>query len=152
MHVRPVNESDMEEWARLRQLLWPSADGEHAREAAAFFRSPRSNPAEVFLAVDVGGHIGGFAEVSIRREASGCQLGRVGFLEGWYVEEPFRRSGVGAALVAAAEEWSQAHGCSEFASDTDIHNERSIAAHLALGFEEVERLVCFRKALTTRQT
>lgn len=152
MHVRPVNESDVVEWARLRQLLWPSPAGEHAREVAAFFRGPRSNPAEVFLAADTGGYVRGFAEVSIRREASGCQLGRVGFLEGWFVEEPFRRSGVGAALVAAAEEWSRAHGCSEFASDTEIHNELSIAAHHALGFEEVERLVCFRKALTNRQT
>jgi aminoglycoside 6'-N-acetyltransferase I len=150
MHVRPVEENDVEEWARLRQLLWPSPAGEHAREAAAFFRGPRSNPAEVLLAVDPAGHINGFAEVSIRREASGCQSGRVGFLEGWFVEEPFRLSGIGAALVAAAEEWSRAHGCSEFASDTEIHNELSIAAHHALGFEEVERLVCFRKALTKR--
>ena len=102
--------------------------------------------------MDSAGHIGGFAEVSIRREASECQLGRVGFLEGWFVEEPFRRSGTGAALVAAAEEWSRAQGCSEFASDTETHNELSIAAHHALGFEEVERLVCFRKATKACRT
>jgi aminoglycoside 6'-N-acetyltransferase I len=151
MRVRPVNESDTTEWARLRQLLWPSPAGEHAREAAVFFRGPRSNPAEVFLAVDETDHIVGFAEVSIHREAAGCQLGHVGFLEGWFVEEPFRRAGIGTALVGAAEAWSRAHGCSEFASDTETHNEVSIRAHRALGFEEVERVVCFRKSLTLRQ-
>ena len=152
MQIRRVNEDDAPAWARLRQSLWPSPDGEHAREVGAFFRGPRTNPAEAFLAVDDHRQIVGFAEVSIRREAAGCQLGRVAFLEGWFVEEPFRRSGVGAALVAAAEDWSRAQGCVELASDTEISNDLSITAHLALGFEEVERVVCFRKSLTTTQT
>jgi aminoglycoside 6'-N-acetyltransferase I len=63
------------------------------------------------------------------------------------VEERARRTGAGAALVAAVEEWGRAQGCTELASDADIHNDGSAAAHLALGFAEVERIVCFRKAL-----
>ena len=58
-----------------------------------------------------------------------------------------RRHGVGRALVRAAEEWGRAQGCSEFASDTEIDNEDSAKAHAALGFEEVERIRCFRKSL-----
>ena len=147
MKIRPVSEADSLEWERLRQRLWPSPVGEHTGEIAAFFRGPRTNPAEVFLAVDESGRIIGFAEVSIRREAAGCALGRVAFLEGWYVEDAFRRTGVGAGLVAAVEDWARREGCSELASDTETHNDLSIVAHRALGFEEVERVVCFRKSL-----
>ena len=31
--------------------------------------------------------------------------------------------------------------------DTELMNDRSAAAHRALGFAEVERIVCFRKSL-----
>jgi hypothetical protein len=38
-------------------------------------------------------------------------------------------------------------GCTEFASDTEYDNRVSRDAHVALGFEEVVQLRCFRKAL-----
>lgn len=152
VNIRPVAEADALAWERLRQRLWPAPAGEHAREIADFFRGPRTNPAEVFLAADGSGAIVGFAEASIRREAAGCRLGRVAFLEGWFVDQSFRRAGVGAALVAAVERWGRQEGCSELASDTEIHNELGIAAHRAVGFEEVERVVCFRKPLTCERT
>jgi aminoglycoside 6'-N-acetyltransferase I len=49
--------------------------------------------------------------------------------------------------VQAAEAWARSHGLKEIASDTQLENAISIQAHTALGYEEVERLVCFRKAL-----
>jgi hypothetical protein len=33
------------------------------------------------------------------------------------------------------------------ASDAELNNDVSLAAHLSLGFEAVERQVCFRKSL-----
>ena len=63
------------------------------------------------------------------------------------MEAAHRQKGIGAALVRAAEEWARAEGCTEFGSDTGIHNELSVTAHLALGFAEEERIVCFRKDL-----
>ena len=50
-------------------------------------------------------------------------------------------------LVAAVEEWARAQGCTELGSDTTIENEGSVAAHRAIGFEEVDRIICFRKPL-----
>jgi aminoglycoside 6'-N-acetyltransferase I len=50
-------------------------------------------------------------------------------------------------LVAAAEEWARSKGCVEMASDAESDNELSHTAHGRLGYEEVERLVHFRKAL-----
>jgi len=48
--------------------------------------------------------------------------------------------------VQAAEAWARKQGLKEIASDTQIDNTVSIQAHKVLGYEEVERLVCFRKA------
>lgn len=131
----------------MRHELWPSDDpGEHAREIAAFFEG-RVRHSEVLLAVDESGRAIGFAELDIRPYAEGCYSGRVGYLEGWFVDELFRRSGVGRALVRAAEDWARTQACTEFASDTDLQNDGSAAAHRALGFAEVDRIICFRKNL-----
>ncbi|HEY0789004.1 MAG TPA: aminoglycoside 6'-N-acetyltransferase [Thermoanaerobaculia bacterium] len=130
----------------MRARLWPAHPGEHAEEIASFFGGARSDPAEVFVA-DEGGALVGFAEVSIRSHAEGCEPGRIAYLEGWWVEPEHRDRGVGRALIAAVEEWGRGRGCTALASDTEVDNAASAAAHAALGFEEVERIVCFRKDL-----
>jgi aminoglycoside 6'-N-acetyltransferase I len=147
MLIRPVQPADSEDWERMRQALWPSAPGEHASEIRQFFHGGLHEPIAVLLALDDGGHAIGFAELSIRSHAEGCSTDRVAYLEGWFVEPSARRRGVGAALIQAAEEWARGKGCTEFASDAVIENTSSAEAHKALGFEEVDRIVCFRKAL-----
>ncbi|MGH8854579.1 MAG: GNAT family N-acetyltransferase, partial [Telluria sp.] len=54
---------------------------------------------------------------------------------------------IAALLVLAAEQWAREQGCTEMASDAMIDNTASHAMHLALGFEETERVVYFRKPL-----
>jgi aminoglycoside 6'-N-acetyltransferase I len=54
---------------------------------------------------------------------------------------------VGRALFEAAEGWARGLGLREIASDTFIANEISLKAHLALGYEEKERLIHFAKVL-----
>ncbi|MCA1828150.1 MAG: GNAT family N-acetyltransferase [Myxococcales bacterium] len=127
----------------MRLALWPDSE---PHEVDDFLAGRAREPLAVLVAEE-GGSLLGFAELSIRNIAEGCTTGRVGYLEGWYVEPSARRRGIGRALVAAAEDWARAEGCSEFASDTEIDNEASAAAHAALGFEEVERIRCFRKVL-----
>ena len=131
----------------MRTALWPDDTGSHAADIARFFSPQRSEPLEVLLACSGAGAPLGFVELSIRPHAAGCASDRVAFVEGWYVEPEHRRRGVGAALMRAAEEWGRANKCPELGSDTQLWNESSIDAHKALGFEEVERLVAFRKSL-----
>jgi aminoglycoside 6'-N-acetyltransferase I len=50
--------------------------------------------------------------------------------------------------VKAAEEWGRNMGCKEMASDTEITNQTSIAVHKAMKFNEVNRVVCFKKELS----
>ena len=54
---------------------------------------------------------------------------------------------IGRALVQAAEAWAIAQGCTEMGSDTWLDNEASYRAHLALGYQEAERLIHFNKRL-----
>jgi len=145
--VRTIQPGEASDWERMRQKLWPSPTAGHAREIAAFFHGDRSDPAEVLVAVGEGGELIGFAETTIRSHVEGCRPGRVAYLEGWFVEEGHRGQGVGAALMQAVEEWGQAQGCTELGSDTELANARGAAAHRALGFTEVERIVCLRKSL-----
>lgn len=104
----------------------------------------------MFVAQTAEGSLVGFAEVDLRPYVDGCRTSPVGYLEGWYVAPAFRRRGTGRALVRAAESWARSIGCAEFASDTGIANRVSQRAHRALGFEETERLVLFRRTLAPR--
>src|SRR5690242_6163426 len=150
--VRHVEPQDRREWTALRLALWPD-EGERAHAAAVerFFDEPRrlgSMPEAVLVAEALrSGDVIGFAELSRRAYAEGCESNPVGFLEGWYVVSCRRRQGVGRALITAAEAWAQALGCHEFASDAVAGNLAGAAAHRALGFEEVVVIRCFRKRL-----
>jgi aminoglycoside 6'-N-acetyltransferase I len=144
--VRAAQARDVQSWGRLRHALWPSEPAaELAAEAEAFFSGALAEPSAVLLAERSDGTLVGFAELSLRSYAEDCSTSPVGFLEGWYVVPEARRRGVGRALVAAAEKWAAEQGCTEFASDTRPENRGSIAAHLALGFEDAGTLRCFRK-------
>ena len=43
--------------------------------------------------------------------------------------------------------WAKRHGLSELASDADLSDAASHAFHTAIGFDETERVVFFRKSL-----
>ncbi|WP_159714949.1 GNAT family N-acetyltransferase [Geminicoccus flavidas] len=144
--IRPAVSSDAEELLRLRHALWPD-DMDAAQEIAAYLASPPEN-AIVLVAAKLGAGLAGFIEMGLRGYAEGCGPGPIAYIEGWYVDADLRGLGVGLALVRAGEDWAKARGLSEIASDALITNEGSIAAHRALGFTEVERIVCFWRSLS----
>lgn len=150
--IRAIREDDAADWLRMRCLLWPDGSTrEHRDEIATFFAGtfPRG-PWSVLLAERANNGESdavGFAEVSIRTYAEGCTSHRIGYLEGWFVDDAHRARGVGRALVAAAEQWARDRDCVEFASDTEPDNEASCAAHRALGFTDAGLVRCFHKKL-----
>ena len=153
IRIRHAQPADAAQWATLRAELWPEEAAGHAEDIARFFDHPRrrrgQDPEAVLVALARGTRapLLGFAELSRRVYAEGCETSPVGFLEGWYVVPERREEGIGRALVTAAEAWARARGCREFASDALAENEVSAAAHRALAFEEVGLIRCFRKAL-----
>lgn len=105
-------------------------------------------PLVVLVAENTHGALVGFLEVGLRSHADGCDPSHpVGFLEGWFVTESYRRKGIGATLLAAAEDWARRHGCVEMASDTWVEQRVSQRVHEALGFKVVDRCVHYRKPL-----
>lgn len=130
----------------MRAALWPG-DG-HDIEIAEYFRAGASwLLAEVLVADRPSGGLSGFIEIGLRTYAEGCESSPIPFIEGWYVDGDVRNAGIGKRLVRAAEEWARGRGYREIASDVEVDNDGSLAAHRALGYEEVSRIVCFRRDL-----
>ena len=101
----------------------------------------------VFVAAADGVTVG-FAQCQLRRDyVEGTQTSPVGYLEGIYVQEAFRGRGTARALLSACEDWARERGCAEFASDCELGNTDSAAFHLAAGFAEANRIICFTKSL-----
>jgi aminoglycoside 6'-N-acetyltransferase I len=147
--VRAVEASDMDEWLRMRLALWP---GNRQASLLNEMQEMLSTPQEfaTFVAERPTGELGAFLEASLRRYADGCDSSPVGYIEGWYVDPDLRRLGIGRQLVQAAESWAIGRGCLEMGSDCELENQLSWKAHLALGYQEAERLIHFCKRLPSR--
>ena len=90
----------------------------------------------------------GFAQCGLRSDyVEGTDSSPVGYLEGIFVLAPFRNQGYAKELLACCEQWARKKGCTEFASDCELENNDSLAFHLAMGFEEANRIICFKKNL-----
>ena len=145
VRVRRAELGDRAEWAWMRAALWADDDaGELGGEIEAMLGDPTQ---VAFVAERDEGGLCGFAEASVRRFANSNDESPCAFLEGWWVDPDVRRTGIGRALVGAVEDWARAQGFHELGSDALLDNTLGHQAHRALGFEERERVVYFRKWL-----
>ncbi len=143
--IRRASHEDIPEWLRMRRALWSTSPIEDLRWA---MDETLSDPKQaVFFAVREDGSPCGFVETGMRSYGEGCETSPVGYIEGWYVDDDVRNQGIGKRLVQTAEDWARSLGMVEMASDTWLDNEGSIAAHVRMGYFEVERLVHFVKKL-----
>lgn len=146
--LAPPRGSDDRVWLELRMALWP--DDSPAEHLAAM-ADTLARGHYVRLALESAGGAVGFVEASKRSDyVNGTMSSPVAFLEGLYVEPAARRRGAARALVESVVAWALAAGLSELASDSLIDNVAAHAAHRALGFEESERVVYFRRPLARR--
>jgi aminoglycoside 6'-N-acetyltransferase I len=147
MRIEPCTRRTLDDWVALRLSLWPdSLEQDERSEAEAMLAHP--GQAIAFLARTSDGEAVGFAEATLRHDyVNGCATSPVAFLEGIFVDPEHRKRGIARLLVQAIEDWAAELGCFEFASDAELHNSISHRMHAALGFEETERVVYFRKRL-----
>ena len=144
MIIRIAKIKDAPAIAVLAQMMW-----DHDAEALSeeFESLIESSDSAVFVAEEEGVPIA-FAQCQLRRDyVEGTESSPVGYPEGIFVEEAFRHQGVASRLLSACEQWAREKGCSEFASDCELSNTDSLRFHLALGFTEANRVICFTKAL-----
>ena len=145
MEIRMASADQLSELTELVLQLWPDHDpGEMRSELAQHFTEGNG---AYYLAWENGGPVG-FAQCQLRRDyVEGTESSPVGYLEGIFVAEDYRRQGIARTLLRACENWSKEQGCTEFASDCELTNTESLLFHLKLGFLEANRIICFTKKL-----
>ena len=160
LSVRIAGPEDMDALVALGLQLWPENTPETMR--AEFTDTLQDSFACFFLLYD---HTGlhstephcyaepvGFAQAQLRHDyVEGTHTSPVGYLEGIFVKEIYRRRGYAGVLVRACEDWAAKQGCTEFASDCPLENTVSYAFHRSMGFAEANRIVCFTKKLSEKQ-
>jgi aminoglycoside 6'-N-acetyltransferase I len=104
--------------------------------------------AATFVAVDAQhpDTLVGYADVGERSVVEGAE-GAAAYLEAWFVKEPWRKQGIGEALINACADWAREHGYTAMGSDALLDNTLSHRLHQKFGFEEMERVVLFRMRL-----
>ncbi len=145
LNIYKAEEKDALVAAALAIQMWEDNDLEAlAREFVEIIHSPEG---VIFLGEIDGKNIG-FAECQLRHDyVEGKETSPVGYLEGIFIEEEYRKNGYAKQLLAACENWALEQGCTEFASDCELDNTESLKFHLSLGFEEANRVICFTKSL-----
>lgn len=143
--IRKAESNDLPIIAELACQLWPdNTVAEMEAEMGAILAQP---DAAFFLAFDGETPIG-FAQCQLRHNyVEGTDSSPVGYLEGIYVADGYRKQGIAKELLSACENWAKEKGCTEFASDCELDNVQSLQFHLNVGFEEANRIICFTKKL-----
>lgn len=145
MNIRKAVAEDIEIVTGLMLLLYEGDSYEDLLEENKKLLSAKSEI--VFLAYEDSTPVG-FAHCSLRYDyVEGTSGGNVGYLEGIYIAPEFRNKGAAKSLLTLCENWAKEKGCKEFASDCELKNTVSYDFHLAAGFKEANRLICFTKEI-----
>ena len=145
MIVRAFRDSDWVEWLRMSVALFVGVGADDLEQGMLAWRAREDT--SVFIAERDDGCVAGFVEVGSRLYADGCESSPVGYIEAWYVDPDVRLRGLGRALLVAAEQWARGRGYREMASDALLENDVSHIAHTRSGYQEVARVIQYRKAL-----
>ena len=143
--IRKAEAKDLPMITELACQLWSDHAVEEMR--AEFTEIIAKIDAAFFLAYAEDMPVG-FAQCQLRYDyVEGTGSSPVGYLEGIYVAEEYRKHGIARELLAACEGWAKEKGCTEFASDCELENTQSLQFHLNVGFEEANRIICFTKKI-----
>ncbi len=141
--IKRAEKEDAVTLAKLAIQMWEDNVLEELTEEFAELVS--SEEAACFLKY-VGEEAVGFAQCQLRHDyVEGTETSPVGYLEGIFVAEKFRHAGFAKELLQECESWAKEKGCTEFASDCELENTESLKFHMAMGFEEANRVICFKK-------
>lgn len=131
--------------AELAMLLWPDNEINDLEKEMENYIISDNGAVFIYFSETIPV---GFAQCNLRNDyVEGTESSPVGYLEGIFVKVEYRKRGIGKKLLIQCEEWAKRKGCSEFASDCELNNTESLKFHLQLGFEEANRIICFKKNL-----
>ena len=144
--IRKATLEDVPQLVSLAIQMWKSHTVEDLTKI--FCEHIRKGKNIIFLAISEE-HIVGFAQCGLRFDyVEGTDSSPVGYLEGIFVLEEYKKRGYAKELLGECQNWAKDQGCLEFASDCELDNEDSLKFHLKMGFAEANRIICFTKRLT----
>lgn len=143
-----VNKATSEDRRILAELAVQMWDSHTVDELEIEFEETLNNDDAEFFIKYVDNKPIGFAQCSLRVDyVEGTDSSPVGYLEGIFVDVNYRNKGYAKELLHACEKWAKDMGCKEFASDCELDNIDSFKFHMAMGFDEANRIICFRKCI-----
>lgn len=143
--IRQASKPDIKVIAGLAVLLWD--DNSVDDLVNEFSELVSKDNACIFLKYENDTPVG-FAQCQLRSDyVEGTETSPVGYLEGIFVLEGYRKKGYAKELLHACETWAKDMGCAEFASDCELDNADSFRFHMAMQFTEANRIICFTKKL-----
>jgi len=141
--VRAAQEGDVEAIASLSAQLGYPTPVDEMRERYSRVRAALAG--EIFVATHVNdARVVGWTHVVPR-----LQLEDAPYVElaGLVVDETVRSAGVGAVLLAAAEDWARAQGFATMRVRSNVIRERAHRFYEREGYERIKAQAVFRKAL-----
>ncbi len=127
-----------EDYIRLVKLLWKDIED---KDIQVLITPHEQQKEKVFLYLKED-KVVGFINISVRNDyVEGCDSTGVGYIEGIYVCESYRRNQIAVHLIEHAIAFFKELGFTEIGSDTELSNEVSQFFHKAIGFKEVNKLV-----------
>ncbi len=143
--IKSGEEKDVLVLAELAVQMWESSSIEELAEEMAELMA--GEDARFFIKYEQEIPVG-FAQCQLRHDyVEGTESSPVGYLEGIFVRAEYRHRGYAGELLRECEKWAREKGCREFASDCELVNEESRRFHMAMGFSEANRIICFTKEL-----
>ena len=131
-NIKKMQIGDIEKTISIVKKLFINSDiGELKKE---FMQYLEKNDTVIYVCY-LENEIIAFAQCQLRYDyVEGTNSSPVGYLEGIYVDSMYRKQGIATKLL-------------EFASDCELNNRVSFNFHLRAGFEEANRIICFRKKI-----
>ena len=142
--IREATKEDVTCIVEMALIMWES----NLEELAEEFEMALENEECVIYLYCVDNMPIGFAQCGLRHDyVEGTESSSVGYLEGIFIREQYRKKGYAGDLLTKCEKWVKQKGCSEFASDCELNNNVSLAFHMNTGFKEANRIICFTKRI-----
>ena len=143
--VRKATKDDGRILAKMAVRMW---DRHTIEELEMEFTETLNDAKAAFFIKYVDGLPIGFAQCGLRTDyVEGTESSPVGYLEGIFVQANYRGNGYAKELLWNCENWAKQMGCAEFASDCELDNIGGLKFHIAMGFVEANRIICFKKRI-----
>lgn len=139
-NVREALPSDIARICALAMQLGYDVTPEHIERRLA----ARNGEREVFVAIVPRVGAIGWIGVAVREAMLGERRTEI---EGLVVEDEYRSNGVGAMLLARAEQWAKANGCTTVRLLANILRERAHTFYLDNGYDILKSEHVFEKKL-----